>query len=919
MSCTDFLTKEEKLTLCDIISGKEFKELFKRNEPEFSKIRKGFRAKSLTEQLALSIAKANVDKPFISMLINIEVENWLDEIHENINRLESDGLTHIDALASTMLDSVFVDHVDLYIKLAGITIKDDDYSKLYCRMNSIKSERTKNIETADHIKAIEEDNHRLSIQLEEAHKMVETVKADCQREICEIKQSKDELVSSLAEAKEKIIELQAKPLNAENDDENLIALYDDTNASALNLIESDESVCLCGVSTDYSGRKCLIRYADLSRDGCFYAYYKSDDYPFNFASWDKISYKDGPTNDGFYGIWTWSAVPNDKDPSKDYILSRYNTVIDSIEIVIITGAVNLNELVSLLKNGMEFLPHSRKTMFAIRTSRDEYLGILCNSKELNVVGQKTSISENCIRVPVYQFNDNDILRLSNGFTFFKYAFAGLPSKLYNLQSPLDIVKKIVLSSISWAAYKARGFTRSEYRTFKDFFSAIPVEDIINDIGSECHCSNSAAKELLDKFFSLAGTYIDGDSIEDEIIISAISSNAELQEKTKALIRGDWEVENKNELSEAQEKLDALYVEIKSATDRLTETQDSLVKNKAEAIRLSNIIAEKEKLADDVEKSVAEKIQKARENAADFIANMAFIGEQRVQNSPMEITTAVLDPRANGIYQTNPTFENINELEAHHSWADVINTAMYELGEAGVAEQYRSGLAAFLCAAYIEKQPILLVGPNSTDIIQAFCASLNAHKYGVLCCDGDYFSEAIAKIGNDGEDIVVIKNLFASNWINRLPEILSQKGIFYIFTHPYSEDVRVEPKSLYGFMLPLFTEFFVDKNATGKYYGGYFAEDFKAYSEPKGIYKEIKSLSKLALSPLVKNNITDVVTTMHSIYPNTTFDEEFLFAILPIAYASLAMNKLTEAIADSQQGITISSSLKRDLQYILGDT
>ena len=166
---------------------------------------------------------------------------------------------------------------------------------------------------------------------------------------------------------------------------------------------------------------------------------------------------------------------------------------------------------------------------------------------------------------------------------------------------------------------------------------------------------------------------------------------------------------------------------------------------------------------------------------------------------------------------------------------------------------------------------------------------------------------------------MIKNLFASIWINRLPEILSQKGIFYIFTHPYSEDVRVEPKSLYGFMLPLFTEFFVDRNATGKYYGGYFAEDFKAYSEPKGIYKEIKSLSKLALSPLVKNNITDVVTTMHSIYPNTTFDEEFLFAILPIAYASLAMNKLTEAIADSQQGITISSSLKRDLQYILGDT
>lgn len=32
----------------------------------------------------------------------------------------------------------------------------------------------------------------------------------------------------------------------------------------------------------------------------------------------------------------------------------------------------------------------------------------------------------------------------------------------------------------------------------------------------------------------------------------------------------------------------------------------------------------------------------------------------------------------------------------------------------------------------------------------------------------------------------------------------------MFTHPYVEDIQVEPKSLYGFMLPLFTEFLVDK-------------------------------------------------------------------------------------------------------------
>ena len=66
MNYIELLTKEEKSILCEIITGKDFKEFFKKNEQEFSKIRKGFRAKSLTEQHALSIAISNIDKPFIA-------------------------------------------------------------------------------------------------------------------------------------------------------------------------------------------------------------------------------------------------------------------------------------------------------------------------------------------------------------------------------------------------------------------------------------------------------------------------------------------------------------------------------------------------------------------------------------------------------------------------------------------------------------------------------------------------------------------------------------------------------------------------------------------------------------------------------------------------------------------------------------
>ena len=65
MNYIDLFTQKEKSILCEIITGRDFKELFKRNEKEFSKIRKGFRAKSLTEQQALSLLYPMLISPLL--------------------------------------------------------------------------------------------------------------------------------------------------------------------------------------------------------------------------------------------------------------------------------------------------------------------------------------------------------------------------------------------------------------------------------------------------------------------------------------------------------------------------------------------------------------------------------------------------------------------------------------------------------------------------------------------------------------------------------------------------------------------------------------------------------------------------------------------------------------------------------------
>lgn len=717
MNYIGLLTKEEKSILCGIITGKEFKELFKRNEQEFSKIRKGFRAKSLTEQQALSIAISNIDKPFIATWVNIMVEHWLKEIQENIAKLEGEGLSHSAALATTMLDSFFVNNVELYFKLTGSPLDTDACSNLYERMEDIKSERARNAETSNRIQAMEEENQRLSNQVEEAQHSIGAIKAECEERVQKIEQDKKELESLLAEAQEKITKLQTTPSAFTNDDADYLAQFDDTNTSVLPSGSTDEIISLCGVISDYNGQKWLIRYADLNNNGRYFTFLKNEDIPPYFTNRDKIFYKDGPSNNGFYGIWTWSAIPNENDPSKDYILSRYNTDIDAIEIVTITEATTLEDLVDLLKEGIEYQPHSRRVMFSFYASKGQYIGVLCNTKEFNTINGKTTVSEDCIVVPIYEFAGDDIIRLGNGLSFYRNAFAGLPSKLYHLKSPLDIVKNIVFLSLSWNAYKMREVTRAEYRTFKDFIGAIPVDDITHKIGIACRCSTPAAKELLDEFLNIVWKYVDGDSLEDEIIHSAISADVELQEKAKALIRKDWETENESLLIEAREKLDSLCAELKSATEDLSKAQEALYKTKVEDERLAGIIAEKERLAVDVEKAVAVRIQKARENAADFIASMAFVSGQQMQVGCTESPAKIEVSSKSNIdtYRICPEYDNLDDLEVHHSWTDVINTAVFELAEAGVVEQYRSGLAAFLCAAYIKNSHFYLLVPMQSTL------------------------------------------------------------------------------------------------------------------------------------------------------------------------------------------------------------
>lgn len=919
MNNIEELTEEEKKTLCKIISGKEFQSLFKQNEKHLGHILRGFRAKSLPEEQALRLAITHFKEPEIAIYVNHFVDQNVNQIQSNIKQYEDDGSSHFNAVAQALSESPFADNIDLYFKLAGTPEDEDTCKDLQKRISNIRVEQTKEQETENQIKDLNEKNRKLTEQLEESQHGMEALIAEYHDKILVAESEKNRLTDQLEQAQQQIAELQSSPVDMIQDDPSSLAKYNDTDPSVLPAEGDEEMVSLCSVYTDRYCNTWLRRYADLNRDAHFQIFNQDINQAPYFENRDLLFKKDGPSDEDFYGIWNWTASANQNDPSKDYISSKFNNLLDAIEVVTFSDITTLDDLVKLLKQGISIQPHSRKTMFSVQATKEEYSGILLTAKQLKYDNEKSVLADHCTEAPVYEFTGEDLIRLDNGLSFYRNAFAGVPSRLYHFYTPLEIVKNIVNSSISWNAYKKSGILRTEEKKFKNFLNDLPVDDITRQISEKCHCSVPAAKNLLSQFLDIAWKYIDGDSIEDQIIFSAISASPKLQNKAKEMLRQDWETENESKLEEASRELDSVHSEIHAAREKLHQAQEKLKRTEEEEQKIADAISEKKNFADDVEKAVDERIRKAQQNAADFIASMAFVNgpKQQSEESAPHSDVSVLAEQDTSTYQINPVYKNSDDLEQHHSWHEVFSTAISELSYAGVAQRYTHGLAAFLCAAYIEKQPLFLIGPNAIDIAQAFSAAVTAHQYGVLSCSGNYSSQTVSEIGSGHESIVIIQNLLESGWISWLPEILSQKDIFYIATHPYAEDVQVEPKGLYSYMLPLFTEILVDRKATGDYIGGCFADDFVPYSG-KRKHKDLAVLSKFALNPLVRNQISSVSATMHDLYPRTTADDDFAFCIFPIAYACLATDKLSEIISEPQNGAELSADLKRDLQCVLGE-
>lgn len=672
---------------------------------------------------------------------------------------------------------------------------------------------------------------------------------------------------------------------------------------------SVERISICKVLIqDDADKPWLIRLADID-NGILRAFHQIDGTPKLFDNRDRLFWRDGPDEDGILGIWKWSAIPNINNPATDYIETRYVESLKAIEIVEITAARTIEDILKCINHGLEISPVSDNILLCpkVRTSgaSNKYDGLLCTRADMVLNNDYLFLKDSVISLPQYSFMRNDIIYIDGKKLYCKLDY-GDPVGRILVKEPSEIVRDAVVRRGSWSAAKTLGITKNTWQSIREFITGMPTDSLYSEIATACQCDEEEAKDYVDKFLAKADQYINHEDVDSSVMLAVLETHPELLKKCEDLASERWQKEHNEGIEKANLALNAITSELERKADELNAriSDISLAEGKLDEIKKD--IQTQEQLAEDVSKKVQNRILDARKDAASFIAEMAFVEQKNVGKIDNK-------PEAVNAYFPGSVFDS-DGADINSDWEGEINTLYYELMEAGVAEKYANGFAAFLYAAYANHFPILLVGPNGESIANAFAISLFGRTAGIVDGSAPYPTDIEKVISESNDPVFVIKHAFRNEWITHLPDFQTLTAYHFII-HPFVEDLVIEPKSLFSYVFPVFTDLIIDSLPKGDYVGAKRSESFNEYKRqtPRTVYNKL--LKTVGFSPYARTRVQAVITDFHALMKPVSLDLDCLFSIFP--YAFITDRHQVPLLEKLSGSIDISNELMNELAAFLG--
>lgn len=653
-----------------------------------------------------------------------------------------------------------------------------------------------------------------------------------------------------------------------------------------------EAVSLCY----FNGSDSLWRWtrvADIQNGELTTFWYNpSDDYYYENRH-TLPDYSSNPFVKGDLAVFAWSDSPNKNNADKVY--TRVNDY-RAFPIQVFTIPVQTPmQAIDALRNGVPMGNTLHDVMYLFGEKHDTMTGILCSSDSIEQRGEKYYLKNDVVKVPYYLLSTDDILQIRelktvsevSSATFLKRITVESPNGYIQTKQSSDVVKDVILKGrmLTWNSFRnftsnAEGshkYTQKELRVFKECLAQVQCKTVQEELAAELGCTVSEATTYIENFIENANSYLEGDEVDTQLLSRLVMANDELREKYTALVEEKWKTDAAEKINIAAQKVEELEAQCKEKANTLKSLNSDIEDRRDKLQELQNEVAQNKILARESYSMVQEKIATAKHDVSSFLADMAcyFPNSTVIANS--SVTTC-------GDYVHGTALES-DKVETFDSWESLVDELRGNLGCVGVAQEYENSFAAFLYATHRVRMPLLLAGYVCEEIGQALSVSVFGKYADILTCSGNCNLSMIHDAFS-GEGILLIRNPFCGDWLNALLQETKTSHKQIIFCHPCTEDLAIEPQSLFNYMLPIFTDQITDSAPVMEDMIGAMLKPGEDDFEPA--FERIVSdnvFSELGISKILQNKMQSLFASTQSI--TKVKEDSLIYRCILTSYAASA--------------------------------
>lgn len=681
------------------------------------------------------------------------------------------------------------------------------------------------------------------------------------------------------------------------------------------------------VRSDANQQKWLIRLADLS-NGKLRLPNINDDLPKYFDNRDHLYWRNGPSEDGSIGIWHWSAIPRDTESWKDFITTTFQAELHPVQFILVKRVNTIEQLRDRILLGFENLRQCGcDIVFCYEAGQGayrKYTGLYCKENDLVFQG-KTCIKNDVYFLPVYRFTDSDIITVENKLQFVKSVPLAQSKENFVLNDIGQLLYSIISGRMTWPLYKdCIGKTKAEWRECKKLFERACGESLYEEVSQKLGYPLDKAKEIVDHFVQRADFLLDEGDIDTDLLGQIAMHSDKVKAQCEEALTQRWKLAHAAELKAAKaetdqeeqkrkELLQTYMVQLHKAQEEKQTVQrekDNLLSQIKQAQEKYNTlekeIEEYEALGEETLQEVRTKINNARKDMAGFLAELSPIltvqGNQKFE--PSKIKSDYRWKFCPGI-----TYKGSNgeEVEVCENWMETLDLLQTNLQLAGVRKEWLRWFSSFLYSAFYNGMPLLLAGPNAEAIANAISLTIFGKTVSHLKCHGEMDTSLLTAYVE--ADLVAVENPFHPDWLACMPQIMEHS--FSLWLHPFAEDLAVEPKSLWDYVYPVFTECFVDQMPKqDQMIGGQKKQGYNIF-RPNNQYRvKVNRFKQFRMHPLLANRLQRVLADAKYMANLTDASMEYLFGLLPLTILSGKWEVLTELIENEKN---LSPSVQTEIE------